>query len=411
MLKKIWELRKNGLFRGTFVLFIATNFFNFLNYIFQFSMARMLGPSDYGVLAVLMSLIYIFTIPSEAIQTIVSRYTSKYTVKKEIGKIKGLLYKSVKKGLVISSSLFLGYIPVTFFLSKFLNISFWLILVTGLFIFAVFSVPISRGVLQGSKKFKELGLNMVFEGLVKVGLSIFLVFMGMAVFGAVTGMIIAFSASFFIGLFFLKEVLQAKIKSIKTGEIYSYGKPTLIAMSSIILILSLDVIMAKRFFLPDTAGLYAVASMFGKLIFFSNYAVGKAMFPFTSEGNDSGKNTQKIFSKAIMVTSILAAAILACYLLIPKLVIRILFGAEYVGASNVLFIVGLGFAFLSLSSLFVLYKLSASTSKIQKSHYFLFIFVLLDIILLSIFNSTLVEFSLAFLSVNFLILLYSIILR
>ena len=79
-IKKIWE---DELIKGSFILFVLIGFFNLFNYLFQMSMARMLGPSDYGILAVLMSFIYIFSIPSEAIQTIISRYTSKFNIKKE----------------------------------------------------------------------------------------------------------------------------------------------------------------------------------------------------------------------------------------------------------------------------------------------------------------------------------------
>ena len=85
MLEKI---KKDGLIRGSLVMFIMIGIFNVLNYVFQMSMARLLGPADYGILAVLMSIVYIFGIPSEAIQTVITRYTSKLGIKKENGKIR-----------------------------------------------------------------------------------------------------------------------------------------------------------------------------------------------------------------------------------------------------------------------------------------------------------------------------------
>jgi O-antigen/teichoic acid export membrane protein len=106
MLKK---LRKDELVRGSLILIIMIGIFNILNYIFQISMARMLGPADYGVLAVLMSIVYIFGIPSEAIQTIISRYTSKFNVRRSLGKIKEMLIKSVKRGLLFSLIIFLVF--------------------------------------------------------------------------------------------------------------------------------------------------------------------------------------------------------------------------------------------------------------------------------------------------------------
>lgn len=80
MLKRIMS---NELVKGSIVLFILFNIFNVLNFVFQFLMARMLGPSDYGVFAALITLIYIIAIPSDSIQTVVSKYTSKFLVKKK----------------------------------------------------------------------------------------------------------------------------------------------------------------------------------------------------------------------------------------------------------------------------------------------------------------------------------------
>ena len=59
---KISRIKKDELIKGGFILLITIGIFNILNYIFQMSMAKILGPADYGVLAVLMSFIYIMTI-------------------------------------------------------------------------------------------------------------------------------------------------------------------------------------------------------------------------------------------------------------------------------------------------------------------------------------------------------------
>jgi len=84
MIKKIMS---NELVRGSFILLVTIGIYNLLNFIFHFSMGRLLGPAGYGVLAVLMSIIYIYGVPSEAIQNLVSKYTSRLNFKKENRKI------------------------------------------------------------------------------------------------------------------------------------------------------------------------------------------------------------------------------------------------------------------------------------------------------------------------------------
>jgi hypothetical protein len=76
------------------------------------------------------------------------------------------------------------------------------------------------------------------------------------------------------------------------------------------------------------------------------------------------------------------------------------------GGANVLFILGLGFAFASLSYILVLYCISIN--KIRKSSFGLLFFVLLEIVLLSIFNSNLLEFSISLAVSTLSMLLYSI---
>src|SRR3989344_4136364 len=120
--------------KGAFVLFITINIFNFLNFIFHFSMGRLLGPADYGVLVVLMSIVYIFSIPTETIQNLISRYTSKFNVKKENGKINFMMKKSLRGVFKISFWIFIGAVILSFPLSSFLRINFWLLFTVNILI-------------------------------------------------------------------------------------------------------------------------------------------------------------------------------------------------------------------------------------------------------------------------------------
>src|SRR3989344_6938014 len=115
MFKKFNYLKRDELVRSSFILFTMLLFYNILNYAFQISMARMLGPEDYSILAALMSIIYVFSIPNEAIQTVVSTLTSKLNTKNKLGMIKDLLIRSMNKGLLISLILFIIFIPVAIF--------------------------------------------------------------------------------------------------------------------------------------------------------------------------------------------------------------------------------------------------------------------------------------------------------
>ena len=409
MLNKIEKLRKginsDEMIKSGIILFIMINLFNFLNYIFHFSMARLLGPVDYGTLAVLFSLIYLFNIPSEAVQNIVTKYTNKFVLKKEYEKIKSFLIKSLKRAVLISFLSFIAFIPVAFFLSSFLKIDFWLFIYTGILIFFIFSVPILRGLIQGRKKFFLLGTNMVFEGMIKVVLGILLVFLGFRVYGALTSVIMASLFAFFMIFLTSRDIFKAETKKYNFNGIYSYSFPYFVSIFSIVLIYSLDIVIAKRFFSPEMAGNYAVISMLGKMIFFGTFAISKAMFPLSSESYENNRDTFFLLKKSLIIVGLISSFVLIFYLFSPEFAIKILFGSKYTALSNILFFLGLSFTFLSLTNLLILYGLSIN--KIKKSSFFLLGFVFLEVVLLSIFNSSLQEFAIAFLAVNFSMLVFS----
>src|SRR3989344_1580832 len=201
---------KDELVKGSIILFVMIALFNFLNYVFQILMNKMRGPSEYGVLAFLMSIMYIFGIPSEAIQTIVSRYTSKFNAKKEYGKIKDLLIRSLKKFIGISIILFILFTIFSFiFISHFFNISIYLLAITGLLIVTSFILPISRGILQGRKKFFALGFNLITDAVLKIIFGVLLVFIGIKAYGGIISLVISTAGAFILSFVFIKEITKA----------------------------------------------------------------------------------------------------------------------------------------------------------------------------------------------------------
>ena len=403
MMKKFFQ-DKEEVFKGSLILFVMMNIFNFLNYVFHFSMARLLSPANYGILAVLMSIVYIFGIPAEGIQTIVSRYTSRFNIKNENGKIKFLMIRALKKIVAIALLLFLFYIPLSLFLSYATKIKSSLIIFTGLLLFGVLLIPVTRGVLQGKKKFKALGWNMILESIFKLGLAIIFVFLGFEVYGAIGAVIIGVLISFLLSFLSLKQIANAKIIKEKIQGIYAYSWPVFLAILIIMMLASLDIIFAKIYFPEDLAGKYAVASMLGKMIFFGTFGIVKAMFPLSSEMYDKGGKSKTIFKKSFFIMILACFISVICFLLFPKLIISILFGSKYLEISNILFFIGLAYSFISLTNLSLVYALSTHRKKI-----FLFlIFVILEIIAFTIFHSSLKEFSLALLATSFLTFVSSI---
>ena len=394
MFKKIFS---SELGRGAIILLITMNIFWFLNLLFHFFMGRMLGPEEYGVLAVLMSILYIYGIPTEAIQNLISNYVSKFNLKKEDGRIKFLMLKSLKKSFKISLIFFVILSILSIFLSYFLNINLWLILFTNIFIFLSFSIPIVRGVLQGRKKFYLLGSGMILESVLKLIIAVSLVYLGFGVFGAVWGIMFGILASFIISLEFNRDILKSKEIESDFKNIRLESVPYFIAMLIITIVLSYDIILAKAFFSSEIAGKYAALSMLGKIIFFGTMAISKTMFPLTSEKNYKKENTFGIFKKSFLAVAFLCLVAIIIYAFFPDLIINLLYGKQYTELSGFLFYLAISFSFLSLTNLVLVYSLS--TRGIKKPYY-LFVFFIIETALLFLFHNTIFEYILAFMVSN-----------
>lgn len=372
---------------GSLVLLITFNIFNILNFFFQFSMARLLSIVDYGILATLFSIIYILGLFTDSIQTVITKYSSK---EQDSGKLKNIIKKSFKKAVGLSLILFLAYALISIVLSSLMKIPYFLLLANGLMIFASFSLPITRGVMQGQKKFGSMGMNMIIEGAVKLSLSIFLVVIGWKVYGAVAATVIASFIALFFSFFSLKTIFYSKEKSAETPGIYQYTPSVLFVLISITLFYSIDVIIAKILFDAETAGFYAMAATLAKIIFIGTAPISKALFSFSSEKEGKSKNLL-LNATAILFSCLIPALVL--FFLFPDFIIQIFAGRALPISASILFYLAIAISLISLANLILIYKLSIHKS----ANYKIFlIFPVIEAALLYFFSSNIFEFSIAF---------------
>lgn len=383
--------RKNKwLIGGSLILLITFNLFNLLNFIYNFAMARLLSLSDYGTLVSLNYLIITFSIFSESIQTVISKYT---TNEKESSKVKDIVIKSLKKAVHIAFPVFIFYLILSSVLVLFVPISYALFALTGLAIFFSLSLPIMRGVMQGKKRFTSLGLNLVAEGSVKLLVSLILVLMGWNVFGALVGVLIGMLSAMIFSTFSLKDILFLKRKKSRTLGIYTYTKPVFLANASIMLFLSFDILLAKIFFEPRLVGAYAIASTLAKIIFMGTQPISKALFPISTESKTI-KDSQKVFMKSFVLLILCLGFSLLILYLIPDFLITIYSGKVVPEASVIILPLSIAMVLLSITNLLLLHRLSRTNLKYP---YALLGFIFIEVLLLSLFHNTLLSYSWALL--------------
>ncbi|MBI2105976.1 oligosaccharide flippase family protein [Candidatus Woesearchaeota archaeon] len=360
-----------------------------INYVFHFYVGRTLGPEDYGIFGVLLSLIYIIVMPLMAIQTTLSRYVAELNIKNEKEKLSYLFLRSLSKGAVIGLVMSLLFIVISPLLSSFLKINMIspLIILGSSIVFA-FLVPIVRGFLQGIQNFKLLGLTFIIESFSKIFFGIPLIFLGFGVNGAITGFALSFLLPLIILVYFVKRIFKGKRTRFNTSQIYKYSFPVLIMLLALTGLYTWDVVLVKRFFDPVEAGQYAALSLFGKIIFFATLSISMVMFPKILELNAQNKRSLSLLFKSILITLFLGLTASLTYFLMPEFIVAMLFGKEYLIISNLIWIFGVVMTMFSICYLISYYNIALHKIKFL---YLLIFFNFLEILLITLFHNSITQ--------------------
>jgi O-antigen/teichoic acid export membrane protein len=403
----------SSIVKGSLILLITINLFNVLNFFFQFSMVRLLTVSEYGQLAALFSLVYILAIFSESIQTVIAKYSSQ---EDSFGKIKNILQRSIRKSLIFSSVIFFIYILLSFPISAILKIHVSLVILNGVIIFPSFISPLTRGIMQGQRRFTSFGANLIIESFIKLILSVIFVFLGLKVYGALFGIISGAFIALLFSFYMINDILKSKNEYINTKGIYKYSFPVFSIMLIVLIFYTVDILIAKALFSEEIAGKYAIASILSKTIFWGTQPVSKALFPISASRKDR-KDKGAYKTALIIILLIIGPSLLIVYLF-PNFLINLFSGRIIPESASILFSLCLATAVLSVANLNLLQRLSTgrligneSLNGSYREHTLNFIiffsFLIIEFALLFYFSDNIQEFSLAFLSSSIIFLIGS----
>lgn len=403
----IGKIRKNQLLAGSFVLFVGTTIANFGNYIYHLLMGRLLGPADYGALVSLISLIYIISVASLTLNTVVVRFTSIFKAKGDYGRIYSLFREFSQKFLLLGISVFALFVFGNRSIADFLKITNYkaIILISSTFLIR-FLVPINNGLLRSFLNFTFLSVNNIFAVILKLGLGVILVKMGFSVLGAVSAIVVADFLSYFVSFIPLRFLLKYKSKIVEVdwkGAVF-YAAPTFIVILSLTSLYTTDILLIKHFFEPHQAGLYSALGMLGKIIFFASAAITMVMFPLVAESYENGKKYRDILFQALLLVGGISVGITAIYFAFPKLMVGLLYGSSYLEIAPLLGIFGIFIAVYSVANVLTNFFLSIHKTKVaifpsiaaftQASLIWFFHASLLQVIQISILVTSLLLFSL-----------------
>lgn len=350
----IQTVASHSLAKNSAIVFVGSMLANIGAYAYHLLMGRFLGPSGYGELSSLLSLLYIFTVPLTVGQTVLVKFISGFKARGSVGQSKSLLYAITQWFML---AILMG-LPIVLVLSS--RIGTFLHLVSPapfLQVYAIFAISLlsvaTASVLLGYQMFfwaSIIGLGTV---LVKIALSVPLVKWGVS--GVLWASIASGALMYLVYVFPLRFVIAAKGQPTKLGrrDALRFAIPTFFTLLGITSLYSTDIVLVRHYFTASDAGLYAALAVLGKIIFYASSSVAMVLFPVLSERIAVGRNTIRLTWAAIAGVTVVSSALVALYFLFPDFIVGLLFGRAFAGAGALLGMFGIFLALFSIGNVIV----------------------------------------------------------
>lgn len=342
-----------SIFKGASIVFVGIIISKIFGLLFRVLVGRHLGPSEYGVITLMMAVFSVATTFGHlGIHNGVQRYISFYRGEEEHEKVIG----TIRTGyiMIFMSSLIAGII--LFVLSPVISIEIlnerkliWPLRMISVILplWGVARISISTTNALEKMQYKVY-ISQIWTNVTEVGLAAILIYLGYSYLGAAFAYAFGFGTSAILGIYYVKKLLPetfARKKAAKYNfdELWSHSWPLLAAGVFGVIIGHIDTFMIQYFKGSESVGLYQAAYPFAALLLignkmFSSIFLSRASY-LTSK---SEKDLSKTFKVVVKWISIITVPIFLLLLAYPRSVL-ILFGAEYYQVENVLRILLIGF--------------------------------------------------------------------
>jgi O-antigen/teichoic acid export membrane protein len=315
---------RSRIISGSAVLLSGSSLTTVINLGYNVAVARFLGASGYGHVAVVYTMLTIASAVTLSFQIV----SAKMVAQPGSGETCAAAYRLLHRAAWSCGLL------VTFLLVVFRNsVADYLrlpspLLVVLLAIGAAFYVPLGcrRGYILGSCGFRKLASNLVLEAATRLIGSLVAVFLGLGV----TGVIAANAAAEAVAWVVIRPALSAAGPNPLRGVLAARELlQALIFFSGQVLINNSDIVLVKHFFAPATAGLYAAIALVGRVIFSFSSAVMNGMFPVVAGAPHEERRNLSLISTSLLLVLGIGSTMAIGLRIAPPSIWTTFFGAGF----------------------------------------------------------------------------------
>jgi O-antigen/teichoic acid export membrane protein len=326
---RISELLADDLLKHTVILFCGLMVVNVCNLVYQMAVSRMLPQEEFALLAAFLGVLAIISYPLATLTTGLGHYSSLLRQAGRAGDIKRLLRKWL---LLTGAPALLLSATVIFFngsLAGFMHLNrFAPVVIAGALLPAMFWLPVLTGAAQGMQLFGWCSASAILGALIKLLLGAGFVWFlypacGWAMLGHGAG-IYGSVAVLIVGLFLVLRGGTGTGLRLPSMRFYLFQ--SFWVQIAFAVLMNADVVLVTHY-LPDNAE-FAYAATLGRIVAFLPMAVAMAMFPKVASSGVATPEHRRVFFHSFCYTALFVAVAAVGCLVVPRLLLRILFGIQ-----------------------------------------------------------------------------------
>jgi glycosyltransferase involved in cell wall biosynthesis/O-antigen/teichoic acid export membrane protein len=346
----------------------ATLVNNAIQLVFTVVFTRLLGATDYGSLAALVSAFLILLVAGQSMQVAAAREAALDRLG-DPEALRATLAAWTRKLLVALVAVAAASVILRDPIARLIGVPEhpWAaaaIPATGVLWMLL---SLQRGALQGLRAYAPVGVSIVGEAVGRLVFGLILVLAGLGVTGALFGTPLAFAAVA-VGL---ELVLRRRVGPVRAQpqpgrtlrSLVGDGWVAIVGLFLLATLQNVDVIVAKHQLTGDAAGSYAAAAVAAKAVVWVAIGLGLHLLPEATRRAAAGLDPRPVLLRALGVLAVVAVPALVIFALFSEPLLRIAFGPRFTLGAGALPLLGLAMALLAVAYLTVQYMLALGETR------------------------------------------------
>jgi stage V sporulation protein B len=352
--------RERKLIFDASLIFVVSILASGLGYLIRMILSRQLSLEEFGLFYAVFTFVGFFIVLRHlGLDFSLRKFIPEYLIKKEYVFLKS----SIKFIFLVNFfiALILSFIFILF--SKFLSenyfkneLAFPLLIIFSIYFVFYAAYGFLTSVFVGFQKSKIYSFDIFFiNSLVLIGIlffgkygifSIALSYLFASIFGVLIGTVLLFKSFNF-------SKYKSKIDKNLIFKLFSYGLPLMLASIGFMVIGQIDILMLIKFRTLTEVGIYNVVLPTATILVTLGSSVALAMLPFVSEywAVKKFQKIKEIIELLYKKIFILIVPIILIVFIFAELILKVLFGENFIIGSGALRILSLGSIFFSVATI------------------------------------------------------------